>query len=122
MLRIGDTVKVIAADDVTVDMESYQNSVGSICKVIGVAYSYATPVYELDNGWNYYERELEKGTLVWKPEAKVKCRDCKYYQIKKQCKAGTRSSGVCIHKNRDTMYGHINRTGSSSVCRYFGMK
>lgn len=73
MLKIGDTVKVIAATEDFADSKKKREyiPVGTICKVTGIEHEIdGSPFYEIQSMstgdvFYYLEEELEKGHMEW---------------------------------------------------------
>lgn len=83
MLKVGDTVKVVAKtkDVYNADTPTELIPIGSICKITDVSSIRKSingkrrtiKCYELDGCYYYLEEELEKGSLEW-------VRDEEYYR------------------------------------------
>ena len=76
MLKVGDTVKVIAKTRTFLGMQEFI-PIGTICTVVetcverdGSLYYGVSPHNETRDCYYYLESELEKGNLVWVPEKK----------------------------------------------------
>lgn len=73
MLKIGDTVKVIAATDDFADSKKKREyiPIGTVCEVTGIGHEIdGSPFYEIQSMstgdvFCYLEEELEKGHMEW---------------------------------------------------------